>query len=108
MVVRTGDHGGSRLEGAAGPTPCPARGQRSARWRHGTDRLDGGTGFARLSYSGFGGGVIVLRNEGDKLDLPAIDANAGAAGNQVFAFRGANNVTAAGRVRYETTLHCTG
>ena len=41
-----------------------------------------------------------FRNEGDKIDLSAIDANGAGSGSPAFVFRGASQFSAAGQVRY--------
>ena len=41
-----------------------------------------------------------FRNEGDKIDLSAIDANGSGSGSPAFVFRGTGQFSAAGQVRY--------
>lgn len=83
----------------------------------GNDRLFGGAGkdtlqgdagadsffFSALGDLGLGAArdVIAGWNAGDVIDLRFIDANAAAAGDQAFAFRGTAAFTGAGQVRYQ-------
>lgn len=46
--------------------------------------------------------VIRGSNAGNAIDLRGIDANAVAAGNQAFVFRGTASFTGVGQVRYQT------
>jgi serralysin len=76
----------------------------------GADRMTGGSGSDRFVWSAMedlgtlalGDVITDFRSGQDKLDLSAIDANLGVAGNQAFALlatQGAN-FTAAGQLRY--------
>jgi len=76
----------------------------------GKDTLTGGAGadgiiFLTLGDSVVGANADVITDfshaQGDEIDLTAIDANAGAAGNQAFSFIGANLYTGiAGQLRF--------
>ncbi|WP_052120166.1 calcium-binding protein [Inquilinus limosus] len=78
----------------------------------GTDILSGGGGadtfrFTAVSESAVGGSRDIvydfIRVEGDKIDLSAIDANAGVAGNQAFTFIGGEAFHhVAGELRFST------
>jgi Ca2+-binding RTX toxin-like protein len=73
----------------------------------GTDQLRGGNGrdsfrFGDVSDSAVGAGdTIVDFQNGDRIDLSAIDANSGAGGNQQFTFIGSGAFSGAGQVRAE-------
>lgn len=89
---------------------------------YGNDILIGGAGIDVL-FGGYGADRFVFadgdlgktgtttdlvvdfqRNEGDRIDLSAIDANTKAAGNQAFSFIGTNAFTnVAGQARFATT-----
>src|SRR5262249_45617243 len=110
----TGNAGNNTLTGAAGVDTLSGRG--------GDDVLIGGTGndtmaggagsdtfvFNALNESGIGAGNNDLITDfegaglagGDIIDLSALDANAGVAGNQAFQFIGTAAFSTAGQLRY--------
>ena len=73
----------------------------------GTDRLTGGLGADSFVFSAFSDSIPGVRDtildfdatQGDRIDLSLIDADSGLAGDQAFAFIGADAFTAAGQVR---------
>ena len=79
----------------------------------GVDRLQGDAGADRfalrlLSDAPAGGPgydeiLDFSRAEHDRIDVSALDAKAGAAGNQAFAFVGTAEFTAAGQLRFEAS-----
>jgi Ca2+-binding RTX toxin-like protein len=76
----------------------------------GKDTLTGGAGADRLYFSALGDSVVganadritdFSRAQADRIDLTAIDASTGAAGDQAFSFIGAGLYTGvAGQLRY--------
>ena len=109
-----GDNGNDVLYGQGGNDRIEGRA--------GNDRLEGGAGADTL-VGGSGRDVFAYRSASDsgiaasqrdrvadfqsgidRLDLSAIDANAGLAGNQAFTFIGGRDFSAAGQVRFATGL----
>jgi len=78
----------------------------------GKDTLTGGTGADRIYFTALGDSVVganadmitdFSHGQGDRIDLTAIDSNAGVAGNQAFSFIGTGLYTGvAGQLRYAT------
>jgi Ca2+-binding RTX toxin-like protein len=105
------EHGNDTLSGDAGDNRLYGwRGNDLLRGGEGADWLHGGFGSDRFIFSattdsavGFGVDLIIdfSHVEGDKIDLAAIDADAGAAGDQAFSFIGSSLYTGvAGQLRY--------
>ena len=77
----------------------------------GKDSMKGGKGADQFAYvrESDSGALAALRDEildfkhseGDRINLKGMDANAGIAGNQDFAFMGDDAFTGAGQVRLE-------
>jgi uncharacterized repeat protein (TIGR01451 family) len=108
----TGDHGANRLEGAAGnDTLAGGGGNDSLVGGAGADSLSGGAGadifaYANLADSASGQSDTITDFawiEGDRINLATIDADAGLAGDQAFAFLGtaAFSGGGAGAIRYQ-------
>jgi Ca2+-binding RTX toxin-like protein len=94
-----GGNGADRLEGGAGSDLLVGG--------NGVDVMVGGAGadtFAFGNRASVQNGDVIedfSRSEGDRIDLAALDANSGTAGNQAFAFIGSNGFSgSAGELRY--------
>jgi Ca2+-binding RTX toxin-like protein len=85
----TGSAGGNRLSGGAGDDTITGGG--------GTDILSGGAGNDTFVYKSLSDSSLSLSdliadlNAGDRIDLSAIDADTGTAGNQAFHLDGTTN-----------------
>ncbi|MBM6595698.1 calcium-binding protein [Microvirga pudoricolor] len=103
-----GGAGADQLFGGAGNDVLKGGAGADTLWGGpGRDTLWGGKGkdtFAFKSASHANGDRIMDFRHGDKIDLSAIDAQAGKAGNQSFAFDGAKKVNKAGHVFYHEDL----
>jgi len=106
--VMIGNSGANTLTGGAGvDTISGGDGNDIIVGGTGNDSMTGGLGndtfvFNALNESGIGVGnndVITDFSPGDIIDLTALDANAGVAGDQAFTFIGSNAFTAAGQLR---------
>ncbi|KGM30054.1 M10 family metallopeptidase C-terminal domain-containing protein, partial [Inquilinus limosus] len=107
----SGSSGNDRLTGNAGVNTLQGwNGNDVLTGAGGRDTLTGGAGADRFVYGGtaqspVGAGADRITDfshaQGDRIDLSAIDANAGAAGNQAFRFIGTGAYTRhAGELRY--------
>ena len=108
----TGDGGANRIEGGAGnDTLGGGGGNDSLLGGAGADSLSGGAGadifsFANLTDSASGQADTIADFswiEADRINLAAIDANTGIAGDQAFAFLGTGAFIGggAGSIRYQ-------
>jgi len=108
----TGDNGANRLEGAAGAdTLSGGGGNDTLVGGTGADVMTGGAGADIFSYANYASSSLAQPDvitdfswvEGDRIHLAAIDANAGLAGDQAFAFAGTGAFIGGGTgsVRYD-------
>lgn len=108
----TGDNGANRITGGAGnDTLSGGGGDDVLLGGAGQDVMTGGAGADRFIFSNMAESAVAAPDsildfswfEGDRIDLSQIDAHAGLAGNQAFAFAGSGAFVGGGQgsVRYE-------